>query len=62
MNCTWSTWTVGSCSKTCGGGMSTKTRNKTIEEAHGGTCDGESSENETCNTNSCPGKSILVAL
>ena len=38
-----------------------KTRSKTIEEANGGTCDGQSSENETCNTNNCPGKLIFVA-
>ena len=33
----------------------TKTRNKTIVEAHGGSCSGQSTSTETCNTNSCPG-------
>ena len=33
----------------------TKTRSKTIVEAHGGICSGQSTSTETCNTNSCPG-------
>ena len=55
VNCEWGEWNNGSCSKTCGSGEMTKTRNKTIVEAHGGTCSGQSTSTETCNTNSCPG-------
>ena len=60
VNCTWSSWSVGSCSKSCGGGMLTKTRSKTVVEANGGTCDGQSSENEICNTQNCPGRMFFI--
>ena len=60
VNCQWSSWTVGSCSQTCGGGALTKTRSKTIEEANGGTCQGQPSETEICNPQNCPGTLFLV--
>ena len=55
VNCQWSAWNSGSCSETCGSGVLTKTRNKTVLEAHGGACSGESTATETCNIISCPG-------
>lgn len=56
VNCQWGTWNSwNSCSKTCGGGDKTTTRGKTVNEAHGGTCTGQSSKTESCNANSCPG-------
>ena len=56
MNCQWGDWIDGKCSKTCGGGTLTSTRNKTIVESDGGTCNGKSTKIEDCNTNDCPCK------
>ena len=44
------------CSKTCGGGVQTFTRQKVQEAEHGGeACHGEAFEDVTCNNNTCPG-------
>ena len=59
VNCQWSSWSLGACSDTCGGGSLTKTRTKDVEEANGGTCDGQPTGNEICNTNPCPSKSLF---
>ena len=56
VNCEWSPWNSQSCTKTCGGGELVKTRSKTVTESNGGTCNGQSTETETCNPNNCPGK------
>ena len=56
VNCQWSEWNYDSCSKTCGGGVHTKTRSKTIEEANGGTCNGAATIVENCNNYQCPGE------
>ena len=55
VNCEWSDWTSQTCTKTCGGGDLFKSRTKTVTEAHGGTCNGQATETEACNPNSCPG-------
>ena len=55
VNCEWSSWNVGSCTQTCGGGALTKTRSKAVEEANGGTCHGQPFETEICNPQNCPG-------
>ena len=55
VDCEWGDWSNGTCSKTCGSGEMTKTRNKTIVEDHGGSCSGQSTSTETCNTINCPG-------
>ena len=61
VDCQWGSWNSwNSCSKTCGGGEKTRTRDKTVDEAHGGTCTGQSFETEPCNTNSCPGKCLEI--
>ena len=60
-NCEWNEWESTPCSQTCGGGSRTKTRTKNVEEAFGGTCEGEKSVTEDCNTEGCPSK-ILVFL
>lgn len=60
VNCQWSSWNSGSCSKTCGGGSITKIRTKTVQEANGGSCQGQSSRIENCNSNLCPGTSIFT--
>ena len=55
MNCEWGGWGAwGSCSQTCNEGTHTKTRSKTTEEAHGGTCTGLASETESCIPTYCP--------
>ena len=58
IDCEWSAWTIGQCSKSCGVGSKTKTRTKITVEAHGGSCTGTATGTEVCsNQNSCPGKS-----
>ena len=55
VNCQWGDWNSGDCSKSCGLGQMTKTRVKARVEAHGGTCSGDTTSTEACNTNSCAG-------
>ena len=55
VNCEWGEWKVGGCTKTCGGGTQKKTRVKTFPEKNGGTCTGQSTETQSCNTQRCPG-------
>ena len=54
VNCVWDDWQIGECSKTCAGGTRTNTRTKKVKEDHGGSCPGEASLQETCNTQKCP--------
>ena len=54
IHCEWSEWAVGRCSAECGTGTRFKTRSKIIEEANGGTCTGNTTENETCKDKECP--------
>ena len=56
ISCEWNEWTSGVCSKECGGGIRTQFRTKNVEEANGGTCEGESTLRESCNTHNCPSK------
>ena len=56
VDCEWGEWQVGQCSKTCAGGRRKKMRVKKVEEAFGGTCNGQFEEFEDCNTQKCPGK------
>jgi len=48
----WSDW--GSCSKTCGGGYTYRTRNIMTQPQYGGYECGDTSESTDCNTNYCP--------
>ena len=43
------------CSKTCGLGTRTMTRSKKVTEMHGGSCTGESEEEQSCNEKECAG-------
>ena len=57
VDCEWSTWTTGQCSKTCGGGQRTDTRLKHVEAQFGGEeCVGDASQQVSCNTDECAGK------
>ena len=55
IHCEWDEWTIGECSKTCGTGTRINNRTKLVEEANGGTCDGQPSAIEECNPEPCPG-------
>jgi hypothetical protein len=54
IDCEWSDWQIGECSKTCGGGSRSKSRTKKIEESNGGVCGGDATIQEDCNTQECP--------
>ena len=55
VNCEWNEWVHGECSKTCGGGTRKNFRSKRITEDLGGTCLGERTLTDECNTQGCPG-------
>ena len=57
MHCDWSEWNVGKCSKSCGGGMLTKTRVADPENdgEHAHKCPGPTTITESCHTEECPG-------
>ena len=55
-DCEWNDWEYGECTSTCGGGTRMNTRTKKKEESNGGSCDGESTMQESCNTENCPRK------
>ena len=60
MDCVWAPWKSWSvCTKSCGGGTSTKNRTKSIIEAYGGTCLGNWTKTQACNEQECPGKLIF---
>ena len=56
VNCVWGAygdWT--SCSKTCGGGEKSRTRNVAIPASNGGqSCGGNDTETVACKTEGCP--------
>lgn len=52
----WTAWSE--CTVTCGGGVSTRTRECVGAEGDG-QCSGESEESLDCNTEPCPGKSEI---
>ena len=60
VNCVWGTYDAWStCSKTCGGGVQVRTRKVTTHEENGGTaCSGLSTEQQNCNTGTCPAGNI----
>ena len=62
IHCKWNRyWVYGICSKTCGWGTRTNTRTKLVTEANGGTCTGQPTEIEKCNTKPCPGILLFSA-
>lgn len=55
VDCTWNDWELwGDCDKTCDGGTQSRNRVKNVQEAHGGKCDGEPTEEQACNEDACP--------
>ena len=55
VQCEWSPWINGPCSKTCGGGTFSKKRFK-IQQEVGTSCTGEPTSEEECNKDECPSK------
>ena len=56
IDCKWSDWELGKCSKTCGGGKRTSYRREEVTQSNGGKpCSGSTWETQDCNTQSCPG-------
>ena len=56
VHCEWGDWVLGECSKSCGGGMLTQTRQVQVEAQHGGEeCPGVDTLVVSCNVNECPG-------
>merc|ERR1719322_972054 len=53
VDCEWSQWISGDCSKSCGGGNQTRFRSKIVEEKFGGSCSGESMLTTSCNAEQC---------
>ena len=56
INCEWSEWNDGECSKTCGNGTRTSDRNKVVVEQNGGKCSGMNHKVEECSVNPCLGE------
>lgn len=48
----WSSWS--SCTRSCNGGIRTRTRRKTVTESCGGSCPYHLSNTMNCNTQCCP--------
>ena len=62
IDCEWNEWQIGGCTASCGKGYRTKSRTKKVEEANGGTCDGESTEHELCTSAPCPSKLSKLSI
>ena len=56
VDCTWSEWTPGTCSVTCGEGSQENVREMYPEMFGGKPCEGEASETVVCSRGECPGK------
>ena len=58
----WSSWS--SCTKTCGGGEATRTRecNNPTPTNGGSDCDGNSQDIEECMVEACPGNILSLSL
>ena len=55
-HCEWKDWTIGKCTKTCGGGTRINTRTEKVLATNGGTlCGGPAFIEEGCNIQECPG-------
>ena len=52
----WSSWKLGQCSVTCGGGTRQDTRTCSVP----GQCSGSATRTQNCNTQACPGSNDLM--
>ena len=62
VDCTWSEWTHGPCSVTCGEGSQQNTREMFPEMFGGKACEGEATETVICALDPCPGKKYKMYL
>ena len=63
VDCDWDEWQPGICSKECGGGMRTNKRDKIQAELYGGKpCEGNTTFEEECNAQECPGKPKKIEI
>ena len=64
VNCVWGTWdSWATCSKTCGGGVQVRTRKVDSHEENGGTaCSVSSTEQQSCNTATCPAGMKMASI
>ena len=64
VDCEWDEWQdIGTCSKTCGGGLVTRIRTIKTQAQNGGkTCEGLQLETIPCNTDACSGKPMTSLL
>ena len=65
MNGGWGPWSSFSrCSKTCGGGLRTRTRrcDKPVPSTNGANCPGSASHSEKCNIKTCRKFSFLILI
>ena len=54
VDCQWSAWSWGTCSKSCGGGTQTGSRTISQQALNGGkACTGDSTTTQGCNAHSC---------
>ena len=60
VNCNWGEWSSWEdCSVTCAGGTQGRKRSIDVPAEYGGNnCTGGDTENQACNTNSCPGNNM----
>ena len=58
VDCTWSEWTIGECSQTCGEGVRGNVREMFPELYGGNPCEGEPFVTESCMIEECPGKMV----
>ena len=56
VHCEWGEWVTGACSESCGDGIITKTRIKTVKESDGGECSGNDTDFLPCIGYKCPGR------
>ena len=59
VNCKWSEWKIGQCSKSCDGGLRNKTRTIRTKESNKGKCEGNATFQETCSLNNCSSQYIF---
>ena len=59
VDCAWSDWSIGECSKDCGSGIRINTRKIQVNSSYGGQdCSGEHNFTEVCNVQECPGNTF----